>query len=102
MSAALELIRAVEANGGRFRVDGEYLVIAPGGAAAPVMEELRQHKTEIIGLLKSAAIPPHDPAEWREDFARWMAEDCIHRAGREDSAGIGPPAIQLRGMVHRT
>jgi hypothetical protein len=38
MSAALELIRTVEANGGRFRVDGEYLVIAPGepeGALVP-------------------------------------------------------------------
>lgn len=48
MSAALELIRAVEANGGRFLVDGEYLVIAPGEAAAPVIDKLRQHKAELI------------------------------------------------------
>jgi len=45
MNAALELIRTVEANGGQLRVDGEYLVIAPEAAAAPVIEELRQHKS---------------------------------------------------------
>jgi hypothetical protein len=51
MSAALELIRTVEANGGHLRVDGEYLVIAPGEAAAPVIDELRQHKAELIAEL---------------------------------------------------
>jgi len=55
---ALELIQIVEANGGRFRVDGEYLVIAPGEAAAPVMEELRQHKPEIIELLAERPAMP--------------------------------------------
>lgn len=58
MSAALELIRTVEANGGRFRIDGEYLVIAPGEAAASVMEELRQHKTELLAeLARRPAMP---------------------------------------------
>ncbi|MGO9325223.1 MAG: hypothetical protein ACLP07_11740 [Terracidiphilus sp.] len=58
MSAALELIRTVEANGGHFRVDGEYLVIAPGEAAAPVMEELRQHKSELLAeLARRPAMP---------------------------------------------
>ena len=58
MSAALELIWTVEANGGRFRVDGEYLVIAPGEAAAPVMEELRQHKAELLAeLARRPAMP---------------------------------------------
>jgi hypothetical protein len=51
MSAALELIRTVEANGGRFRVDGEYLMIAPGEAAASVIDELRQHKAELLAEL---------------------------------------------------
>jgi hypothetical protein len=58
MSAALELIRAVEANGGRFRVDGEYLVIAPGEAASPVMEELRQHKAELLAELAQRPAMP--------------------------------------------
>lgn len=33
--------------------------------------------------------PPDAPDAWREDFARWRAENCIRREGREDSAGIG-------------
>lgn len=77
MSTALELIRAVEANGGRIRVEDGWLVIAPEDAAAPVMEELRQHKAEIIGLLESASIPPDDPAEWRKPFAKWLNSACV-------------------------
>jgi hypothetical protein len=58
MSAALELIRTVEANGGHLRVDGECLVIAPGEAAAPVIDELRQHKAElIVELARRPAMP---------------------------------------------
>ena len=53
MSVALELIRAVESNGGRFRIEGEYLVIAPGEAAAPVMEELKKHKAELLDELRT-------------------------------------------------
>jgi hypothetical protein len=37
----------------------------------------------------SDAPPDHDPAAWREDFARWRAERCVSRQGYEDSAGIG-------------
>ncbi|MFZ0339887.1 MAG: hypothetical protein WAL45_17795 [Terracidiphilus sp.] len=58
MSAALELIRTVEANGGCLRIDGEYLVIAPGEAAAPVMEELRQHKAELMAELARRPVMP--------------------------------------------
>ena len=68
---ALDLIQIVEANGGRLRVDGEYLVIAPGEAAAPVMEELRQRKTEIIELL---AERPAMPAGVR--LVRWNPKDA--------------------------
>ena len=71
MNAALELIRAVEANGGRFRVDGEYLVIAPGEAAAPVMEELRQHKAELLAEL---ARRPAMPAGVR--LVSWSPKDA--------------------------
>jgi hypothetical protein len=77
MSAASELIRAVEANGGRMRVEDGWLVIAPEGAAAPLMEELRQHKAEIIGLLQSAGIPPDAPADWRKPFAKWLDSTCV-------------------------
>lgn len=59
MNTALELIQVVEANGGHFRVDGECLVIAPGEAAAPVMEELRQLKAELLAeLARRPNLPP--------------------------------------------
>ena len=77
MSAASELIQRVEGNGGQFRVDDGWLVIAPGEAAMPVIEELRKHKAAIIGVLESRNSPPHDPAEWREPFARWLDSVCV-------------------------
>ena len=77
MSAALELIRTMEANGGRFRIDGEYLVIAPGQAAAPVMEELRQHKAELMAEL---ARRPAMPAGVR--LVSWSPKDAPVRLSR--------------------
>jgi hypothetical protein len=78
MSAALDLILAVEANGGHIRVDGEYLVIAPGDAAKPVMEELRQHKAEIIGLLQNRLDSPvESPPD--EGWGLWLLERCVYR-----------------------
>ena len=46
-----ELIQAIEADGGCIRADGADLMIAPKEAAAPLREELRRHKKEIIELL---------------------------------------------------
>jgi hypothetical protein len=77
MSSAAELIQTVKANGGQIRVENGWLVVAPEDAAAPLIEELRQHKAEIISLLESASIPPHDPAEWREPFVRWLDSACV-------------------------
>lgn len=51
ISTSIELVRIVEATGGRFEVEGDRLAVAPKSAAAPVREELRQHKQEIIDLL---------------------------------------------------
>ena len=77
MRTALELIRTVVANGGQLRVEDGWLVIAPEDAATPVLEELRQHKAEIIGLLESTCILPDDPAVWRKSFARWLESTCV-------------------------
>ena len=33
--------------------------------------------------------PPDAPDAWREDFARWMAKNCVHREGREDWDSVG-------------
>ena len=58
MSAALELIQAVESAGGRFMVDGGRLGIVPATAAEPLIEELRQHKTELLAeLARRPAMP---------------------------------------------
>ena len=77
MRTAQELIRKVVANGGQLRVEDGWLVIAPEDAATPVLEELRQHKAEIIGLLESTCILPDDPAVWRKSFARWLESTCV-------------------------
>jgi len=78
MSAALELIRTVEANGGCFRVDGEYMVIAPGEAATPVMEELRQLKPEIIELLARRPAMPSGVrlVSWEPKAAPVRLSEC--------------------------
>jgi hypothetical protein len=51
MSCIPELIQAVESLGGRFMVDGGRLGIVPATAATPLMEELRQHKAELLAEL---------------------------------------------------
>jgi hypothetical protein len=59
MIAALGLIQVVEAAGGRFKVDGDQLKIFPKGVADLVLEELRQHKEEVIALLTlRSQLPP--------------------------------------------
>ena len=78
MNEAMDVIRAVEENGGRLSVDGEWLVIEPSEAGVPVVEELRAHKAEIIALIQSDKWtgPCHDPAAWAEVFRRWMLDSC--------------------------
>ena len=58
MSAALELIQVVESAGGRFMVDGGRLGIAPATAAAPLIDELRRCKIEIVELLAQRPVMP--------------------------------------------
>jgi hypothetical protein len=45
----------------------------------------------ILGKIPNFSdVPPEDdPAAWSEDFARWQAENCIHREGWDDWGGIG-------------
>jgi hypothetical protein len=78
MRAALELIEAVEANGGQMRVEGDALVITPDSAALPILDELLQQKREIIRLLENrpAAVPAHDPESWRAPFVEWLDSQC--------------------------
>jgi len=75
MNTAIELVQAVEANGGRLTVEGEWLVVCPGEAGAPLVEELRQHKPEIIALIQSRTEPETDC----EVLGLWMLERCVYR-----------------------
>ncbi len=75
MNAALNLIRAVQVNGGRLTVEGDQLVIEPGEAAEPLVDELRAHKAQIIALIQS---PAHDPEAWKEDFHHWSLDHCMY------------------------
>jgi hypothetical protein len=58
MNSVLELIQVVESAGGRFMIDDGRLGICPATAAKPMMEELRQHKTELLAeLARRPAMP---------------------------------------------
>jgi len=89
MSTALELIHTVKAKGGQMRVEGDSLVIVPDTAGLPFIEALKEHKREIIRLLDAPSAPIDDPAEWREDFARWCKERAVSRSGFDDSGSVG-------------
>ncbi|MFZ0742974.1 MAG: hypothetical protein WAM85_01130 [Terracidiphilus sp.] len=52
---AAKLIQTVQAAGGRFTVDGDRLGVSPRTAAEPLLEKIREHKTEIIKLLRADA-----------------------------------------------
>lgn len=54
MNTAMEIVRAVEANGGRLSIeDDEFLIIVPKRAGLPFVEDLKRHKPEIMAVLRS-------------------------------------------------
>jgi hypothetical protein len=71
MTDVQALIEYVETAGGRFVVDGDRLGIFPRTVAAPVVEELRQHKPAIMDLLSRR---PRMPAGVR--LIRWAPKDA--------------------------
>jgi len=79
MSAAAELVSIIEANGGRFLIEGEELVIRPGDAAMPLVEELRTHKAEIIALLQSRTKQEPDSTPESDALGLWMPARCVYR-----------------------
>lgn len=92
MNAARFLMTTIERRGGRLSVDGEFLVVEPSEAGASLLNELRIHKTEIIGLLRgeAAGMADHDPGAWSDDFLMWLKSGRImHREGRDDWGGVG-------------
>jgi hypothetical protein len=63
MRTALELIQVVERAGARFQFDGDRLGVAPARVVQHVLEDLRQHKTEIVELLQSGSNPDPERTE---------------------------------------
>jgi hypothetical protein len=91
MSPAVELIEQIKANGGRLRVEEGFLVIVPKEAAAPILQDLRRHKAEIISLLEPRTEPAVDHLNaWRPNFQSWAHERCVTRKQHNDCGGIGP------------
>jgi hypothetical protein len=96
MNTVINLVRAVEAAGGHFAIEDEWLVVEPREAGEPLLEELLKFKPEIMSLIRRRSAPEftngmddHDPAAWAEDFQRWMAQRCVSRPRKDDWAGIG-------------
>jgi hypothetical protein len=78
MTPAMELVHKITAAGGRIRVEDGSLVVSPREAVASFLDELRQHKPELLALLQpSATAPPADPDAWRAPFAKWLAQSCV-------------------------
>jgi len=93
-SAAQELIQAVEANGGRLVIEGDYLVVYPSEAGEPLVEELRLHKPAIIHLLLTRAATPDEAAI---GWALWLLERCIYRD--RWWGGVGCLYLDLAGWL---
>lgn len=70
MNRAAEVVAEVEAHGGRLTVEDGYLVIVPNQAGLPFVGELRQHKAEIISLLREREAERDD--RLRESFIAWF------------------------------
>ena len=78
MNSAMELIQRIEANGGRFLIEGEELVIRPGDAAMPLMKELRARKAEIIALLRTRTEQEAESAPESDALpGEWLLENCL-------------------------
>jgi hypothetical protein len=92
MSAALEVIKAIEANGGRVTVEGDCLVIVPRRAGIPLLPQLQEHKPEILALLQQRA---RDPETWRARFVTWLLESCELRKGCKDSQSVASLLIDF-------
>jgi hypothetical protein len=77
VSTAAQLIEMVEANGGRFMIDGDLLGVEPETAILPVLEEVRRSKFEIIKLLQCREEVSEEAALDEQDLCLWLLERCV-------------------------
>jgi hypothetical protein len=78
MNSAVEIIEAITSRGGQLWLDGELLRYRLPANMGPMVDTLREHKPEIIGLLKSR---PDSPVEGPLDdgWGLWLLEQCTFR-----------------------
>lgn len=106
MSVAADLLRRVEALGARVKVDedGEHLRVAPATVLPPeLLDELREHKRELLALLVSRPTWPGSWHGWsaafRHELARLMAEGLDLEAAERQALGNLPEAPTLGGVA---
>lgn len=78
MNEAEELIRIVEARGGRLSIEGEKLVIEPKEAALPLADSLRMFKPQIVALLQSRTEQETESAPDVPLPGEWMLARCAY------------------------
>ncbi len=77
---AQDLIRQVRSHGGQIEGDGKHLhLTAPEPLPAALVDQLRAHKPEILGLLcgesRSPSLGlPMDMGQWPEEARDWYEE----------------------------
>jgi hypothetical protein len=79
MNEAEELIRIVEARGGRLSIEGEKLVIEPKEAALPLADSLRMFKPQIVALLQSRTEQETESVPDVPLKGEWMLARCVYR-----------------------
>lgn len=78
LNSAADLIQAVRERGGQFLIDGDRLGIVPATAAAPLVEQIRQHKAAIIELLAQRPAMPSGVhlVSWNPKAAPVRLSEC--------------------------
>ena len=69
-----ELVKAVEANGGRLSIEGEWLVVRPARAGERLAAQLRRHKAEVVMVLRRRL-----KQLAADSFGHWLLERCVFR-----------------------
>lgn len=82
------IVTMVEQIGGSLWVDGATLRFKLPDSCRPLIEELREHKAEIVARIsQQEQMPSEDPAAWVEDFHRWALSNCRYQDRRFSMIG---------------
>lgn len=88
-----EIICVVESAGGHFMVKDDVLGVRPASIAQPVLDEIRMHKWEIIGLLSER---PAMPARVR--LIHWKPKPVPIQVSRGERVTDVPRFVQTTLM----